>query len=413
MVLLIVLLGFYYMWYRYPFQVSSSVTSPTYSDTPAWIALGKYLLLAVILALAAFWRSLGPPVRLPRPPVLMAYLFLLIVPVVAGLAVERPELVESGVFFAVPLFLFTFTGWRVSVQRLDRLLVWAVYLGLAVEALQIALFLAVGRLPALAFKDSIMVRFGSFLDDPNGWAIIGTWLFFFTVHRWGGWKRVLLAGGLVLTIVLTQSLTGLAIFVLASCLFGTVLIFSRAATFFRAMVTVLVALTLVGAVVVRFSSEIVMAYSLFMATKRGSIQGHAGVFDVLTLVTPLGLLGVHPSETAWGESAYVNALVNLGLVYVVAFVWVGVSAMVYYFRLFRRPGASTELRAFAAGALAMLVAVYFGSLNLPYMEVYPVNLFAALLLGLASAGLLPDVAREPGERRMPGARRGDGLAAAS
>lgn len=397
-VLLVVLLGFYYNWYRYPFQLNSTTTSPTYADTPMWLSAGKYLILVVVLALAAFWRTLGSTVRLPGPLVLTAYLFLAVVPVAAGVAVERIELMESGIFFAVPLVLFAFAGWRVSGRRLDRLMVWGVYLALAAEAVQVALFLALGRLPALAVKDSFSVRFGSFLDDPNGWGIIGTWLFYFALFRWTGWRRGIMAGGLLLTILLTQSITALAVFTATSLVFAVLLVFSRADTLFRVLVTTLAVLSLGMVVFLVFGREIELAYSVFMSTKSGSIRQHREVFDVLNAVTPLGLLGLHPSETAWGESAYVNALVNLGLLYVVAFLAIGVSSMVRYFRLLRHSGAGRELRAFAAGALALLVAVYVGSLTIPYMEVYPINLFVALLLGLASARLLPE----------PSCRVGDG-----
>lgn len=401
LVRLLVLLGLYYQWYRYPFQINDSGTSPTYADTPAWISAGKYLLLSAVLGWALLWRVRGPTIRLPHPLTIVAFLFLALVPMAAGVAVGRVELLESGLFFTASLALFAFAGWTVSARRMDRVLVWAVYLALVVEGIQLILFFAFGRLPALAFANSFLVRFGSFLDDPNSWGMVGIWLLFYAAYRWTGWRRNLLAGGLFLTLLLTQSLTMVVAFAVVSAVFMTIVIFSRAATFFRAMTVMVLAISLMTAVFLAYQAEISTAYRVFMAAKQGSIDAHAEVLHLFNVISPLGLLGVQPSTSAWGESTYANALVNLGLLYPLVFLGVGALAMLRYFRLLRHPGASRESRAFAAGGLAFLLAVYAGSVTLPMMEQFPVNLLAALHLGLAAGGLLPRPGRVPVRRRRP------------
>ena len=40
----LLVIAFYYLGYRYPLRINSSTTSPTYSDTPGWLQVGKYLL---------------------------------------------------------------------------------------------------------------------------------------------------------------------------------------------------------------------------------------------------------------------------------------------------------------------------------------------------------------------------------
>lgn len=410
MVRLVILLGLYYSWYRYPFRINFSGTSPTYSDTPAWISAGKYLFLSAVLVWAVFSRVRGPAVRLPHPLIIIAYLFLALAPVAAGVGVERLELVESGIFFSIPLVLFGFAGWTVSPRRIGGVIVWAVYLALAVEAVQIFLFFAFGRLPALAFENSFVVRFGSFLDDPNSWGMVGIWLLFYAGYRWTGWRRSLLVGGLFLTLVLTQSLTMVVAFGVVGVVFGTITVFARAATLFRALAVMLLGVSLVVSVFFTYQTEITGLYSVFMDAKQGSLEGHAEVLHLFNVLSPLGLLGIEPSTRAWGESTYVNSLVNLGLLYPLVFLGVGAVAMLQYYRLLHQPGASRETRAFAAGGLALLLAVYAGSVTLPMMETYPVNLLTALHLGLASGGLLPRPMRRPGDGRsrhpaMPAAAR--------
>src|SRR5450759_557644 len=61
MVSALFIIGFYYLSYRYPLKINNSQTSPTYSDTPTWLQAGKYLFIAVVLAVGVFagaiqWR---------------------------------------------------------------------------------------------------------------------------------------------------------------------------------------------------------------------------------------------------------------------------------------------------------------------------------------------------------------------
>lgn len=386
-VALIMVLGFFYNAYRYPLQINSTDTSPTYSDTPIWLSLGKYVLFAMLLMYGAVGRlAVRTPLRVRHAILVVVYGYLSLYPMVAGSLVLKDKLVTTGIFFLIPLVLLIFYGCIYPYREVNRLLTVAVVIGLISNALQVALFLTVGRLPALAYSDSIMVRFGSFLDDPNGFGVLIAWMLPFA---WFHFRPVAAAGATIFlfaSLVLTQSLTALITTSAVIVVFLMIGMLSRVQSFFRALIALLVTASVGVATYYWLRAPIADAYALFMLTKRGSIEGHADALDVVREVGLLNVVGWEPFQGSWTESGYINIVGNFGLLYLLVYLAVGVVAMWRYFTIFRR--ASGEVRAFAAGGLGLLIATYVGNVNLPLVEVFPVNLFSALILGLASAGFV-------------------------
>jgi hypothetical protein len=386
----LLLLGFYYNAYRYPLQINSSGTSPTYSDTPGWISLGKYLLVALVLAYLVVIRlSRRSPVVLRRPFHLLGYLFLAILPMVAAVLVRQPAYLTLGFFFLIPVILHTFSGTVIDFRAINRLLAVTVWVAIAVEVLQVALFLAIGRLPALAYTNSISVRFGSFLDDPNGFGLTLAWLIPFTAMYFRGWARVVALGMLGISLALTQSLTAVGTGFVMVLLLGALYVSENPRFLLPALAVSLLAIVMIVTVWFVYRREIIFLYGLYMYSKQGSLAAHYGAVDVLREVSLLNLMGIQPRVEKWVETGYVNLLLYFGLMYVATYVLLGAAAIVRYVRVYRSPEAGRDARCFAFAAIGLLIGTYLGNLTLPVISIFPLDLFTAVVLGLSSGGFVP------------------------
>jgi hypothetical protein len=385
----LLLIGLYYNWYRYPFQINSTDTSPTYSDTPMWLSLGKYGVIAVVIGFALLARALHrDPVRISSPTLTLAFAYLAVIPLAGGVFLLEPDLAQIGVFFLVPLILAGFQGWRVSAAEINRVLAVGIYLAITVQLLQVVLFFTAGRLPALAYAETISIRFGSFLDDPNGFGLLIVWMLPFTWSYFSRTRAVALTALLLVCLVLTQSLTAAATVLLVSVVFLGLAISGGGRPLLVSLGAIGTATAVGGALAYRFRDPLAALYSVFLLSKEGSITGHGASLEMLRSLRVLNLTGFEPAADAWGESGYGNFVAFFGVLYLIVFLGVVVVAAVTYDRLFRDPRTDYETRAFAGAAFGYLVGICAASINLPTAEIFPLNLFTALLVGLASAGLI-------------------------
>jgi hypothetical protein len=387
----LLVIGLYYNWYRYPFKINSQDTSPTYADTPVWLSMGKYVLIAAVLLYAVVRRVLqDSPVRITHPPLLGAFSYLAFVPLLTGVALGEAHFIEIGLSFLVPLVLIAFSGWRIDPGYLNKLLALSIYAAIAVEVIQVFLFFQTGRLPALAYSDSFSVRFGSFMDDPNGFGIVIAWMLAFAWTYFKVPSRLVLTVLLGACLLLTQSLTAIA----ATAIVGVLYLLIAASRGARRLLLVLTAsgaaLVAAAAVFYTFERQLLELYRLFMLTKAGSIEGHAESLDMFRNTELLSVIGIEPAHDLWGESGYGNLLAFFGLGYLLVYWAVGLAAAWTYLKIVLDEAASPNIRAFAAGALGLLTAVYAASVNLPLSESFPLNLLAATFVGIATAGLVVD-----------------------
>lgn len=382
----LLVVAFYYNSYRYPLQINSSSTSPTYADTPAWLSAGKYALVCGILLWTVLRRAvLRVPVRVDRPLAVLAFAFLGGVALVMAVLTRSIPLFEVGFFFFVPVVILLFAGARIPVAAVNRVLAGYLYFALAVEILQVLLFLTVGRLPALAYRGTMSIRFGSNLDDPNGFGLLLAMLVPFAAVYHTGVRRVVLLFLLAVSALLTQSITTVIV------LTGVVGVFAaaHAARHIRSLFAVLLAsgavVAVVAAVWAAFGQEIQLAYRVYMLAKAGSLSEHGYALELLRHVRLLNLLGLEPTHRRLSETAYVNILAVLGIPYLLAFLGVGARAGWRAVELLRQPDAGRDVRAFASGAAGLLMALYVGSLALPVPEIFPINLVAVTFMGMLIA----------------------------
>lgn len=378
---------FLYDSYRYPFRINSTGTSPTYTNTPPLLSAGKYVLvlgviLYIVVRLKRTRLGLWPEGSAWR----FAYLYLFLIPVVYGMLTRSAALVESGFFFLIPLALH-FAGRRcVKAEFLSRILKWAVLAAAGVDFVQVVARIAWGRLPALAFPGPfVLSRFGSFLDDPNGFGILLALFMGYSIFAFKGKGRLLVLMALVACLVLTESFTAYAVVpASAICLW---FITGSARTRFR--IALCIAIALLGAVWVWVRVPAVsQAYELLVMSKQGSVSGHMGEITAqMNHISLLSLAGLVP-RTWMIESGYANILLSCGVVYLTAYLGVFAVCLRKCAWFVASGELSSEARAVAAGAFCFLVAVLLGTANLPFEHIFPVDGLVTLFMALISTRLI-------------------------
>jgi hypothetical protein len=414
----------FYQAYRYPFQINSSRTSPTYSDTPSWLQLGKWgLIAAIALALAvlvlANVRSVlrnGSRLRLVALALEVALVVLTIVRIAVGADSVEPWVFLVGAGTALVVTLTSDVHGRASVVIARVIVVYAVVCIVA-EVVQVALYLIADRLPALAYADSPSVRFGSVLDDPNGFAVVIAALIptvWFTLSARPNLRLVLVIG-LLCCLPLTQSWTGVTGTVFA--LSVTYLLTHGLVRDLRRAAAVVTAAVIVVGVAAFFARSTIAE---LIRLKQGSVESHAAAFehivpDTTTQETAAPLASATPDATpvptatvpsaaasaplvqappveqlphaTWTggiESSYVNLLVNYGPVLLVAYIALGVIAVVLLLR-----GWTRLPMALRTGAAAYLICFLLASANLGLDRTFPCNVLYFVFCGLAYATSTP------------------------
>jgi hypothetical protein len=371
----ILLVCLYYPIYRYPLQIGDEIVSAGYRDTPLLLQIGKYALIGALTALLLCCVLLRK-VRLPNLPVLACILYVGLIPLLFLPVTANPPTIESGVFWlsgAVLLLHPIDAGFAV---RALRLFAW---FALAFVAMQITLFLTMGRLPAVSIDDSIAVRFGGPWDDPNGFAVTLALLIPLGYMTQRGFARFAFTGCALLALLATQSLTGLSAFIGAMMLGSFALMMLDV---MRARLTTILVLMPLGAFGL-LAAFAVLQHALnsglidaYLALKSGSIEGHLSGIDVLRSASLINFAGVEPLNR-WGEMGYVNWLVNFGAPY--SLVHLGLLALTAVSAALRARNSQGDERALAASTLIFLLAYMLALGNLPLDCVFPVNMLAIML----------------------------------
>lgn len=370
------LTALYYLWYRYPFQINSSQTSPTYSDTPPLIEIGKYVLLAIIGIWALIqllvmnasshnWKKFHSIYAL----VDTAMVLLGVTVTLKAILVRDSQLFEFGVvtILATPMVMAT-VRIRVNLKGIATILASFLIISLLVEGLEVFLYYHAGRLPALAYTDSVSVRFGALWDDPNGWGIFCSFLLPFALLFFRRkLTKIVVTAGIVGSLLFTQSIT--AIILVPIC---TVLVLSTLShrSFFGtrlalAGVAAVILMVLFWALPAGFVNDLI-------SSKQGSILAHNQSLSVTP--SPLDMLGFGTSTT-FLESGLLALIIKGGILDLLMVITIGLVGVILGLRTLRRvpeTSSSTQL-AVIAGATSFLLAVVCGSINLSYITVFPIN----------------------------------------
>lgn len=362
----------FYLSYRYPMQINSSTTSPTYSDTPFILSFLKYLTIISLLAFGVVFlrrNTLGRATvwSFRVNAITRIYFFISAWLTVLGMASNDFYYFEFGFSFFAAATLWNFSGnWEDIPKELNKVFFVFLYACLAFQIFQYWNFFYFERLPALAYYDSISVRFGGVWDDPNGFAL---WLSFLIPFAFisirNKFFRISVLFTLLIFLISTQSLTGIFSFLGASSI---IFIFSRR-NIYNAFFKGVIILTLSCLTVVLILGIFDDFFKLFWELKSGSVDGHAESFDLTKfgIWQFLGLSG----DGMLGESGYVNIFYSSGALFsILLFSLIG---FVFYLILVSLPFIKIYCRS-SLPYIFFWISVSIAMINLPVETIFPINI---------------------------------------
>jgi hypothetical protein len=353
-----------YLSYRYPLQINSSTTSPVYSDTPVSFQVGKFALIFLTCCVSVPFLFRKRFNRLQAGIVLLTVIVFSF-PLFKLLAGFESRYLELS-FWPLAALVLVIPLKSIDLQSVDKYLKVVFFFAIISDVIEVSLFLLFGRLPALGWSKSLAVRFGGFLDDPNGFAAILFLLMGWSFYRFRGKTRFFMQIVLVICLLLTQSLTAIgflgALILVAMCwrlikkpLF-ILWIFSGCAV-------------LVGLMEVTHALETIV---LLIALKSGSAADHLSIpWSSLIARWPEWFFVGGPSYEFY-EAWWVSSLVSFGIVWYIGNLLL-TSVLVYTvwqsFRFFP-PGKE---KAVLAGIFLFCIYFVVGSANLPFFIIFPIN----------------------------------------
>ena len=359
------ILFLYYYIYRYVLQYNSDDTSPTYSNTPVLFQLAKYLIL--ILLLAAFFVFVLLHFRKDaRSDALFMAAGLLIIQNVYIFFVSGDS---DAVTMCCCLFLSLLIGLsseETELGAIDRIFSFFLHFSILYECVQIALYFLVGRLPALGYDTGNLtdVRFGGPWDAPNEFALLLAFLLPYAALKYKGWRRALYVAVLIVMLILSWSLTGIATILLIAVVVGLKELFLRSKNALHALTACVAGLCALGAfgLVLYFNSS---AIHDFVASKMGSIQGHLDGWD-LSGLSVWNLLGLYP-DMEFSEVGLIVLLRRGGVLQVLLFYGLGIYCAARAGRFAKLHRGDAVRRRLYTAMQWYLVAFLIASFNLPMM----------------------------------------------
>ncbi|MDE9586984.1 hypothetical protein [Xenorhabdus bovienii] len=255
---------------------------------------------------------------------------------------------------------------KVDLSSLSKPINVLFIISFLINLVQLFLFLFTNRLPALAYGNSLSVRFGSFLDDPNGFGLLCI-IFIGWVHvkyQHNKLKRIAAQFAIILMILMTQSLT-----ILSLSFIIYIFLYARDISFVLCSVFVT---TILFFIVPDLDEKLWQIYEL----KKGSIDDHTSISINLN----------HAIEFIFGgkyiplESWWISSFLSNGAVFTLFIFVIGVVVCTRLFKQYKRT-IDIDERAVLFSIFLFSLSFMVGSLNLPFFNIFPLNfLYLTLLL---------------------------------
>lgn len=389
------LVAFYYLSYRYPLQIGDENTSPTYSPTPILFQIIKYLVLALVIFIILnvqqiSFRSSHILISLIAVFSLFSIIICFIFAPFEFGATTRFFEIGFTMVFAL-LVASTKNVYAINFKFIQYLSVFY-WINIISYLVQLGLFYSIGRLPALGYEGG-NVRFGGIWDDPNSSFV--PFILYTTYRLFGNAKpkeNYVLIGLSILALLLGQSIT--AIF--ATIMTIGIMYFwfwkgapTRTKLLNGAILTV--GLSVFGALILSLTAvlpivdtdSIAKSIKSFIEIKESSAATRSNTYSILFDAKFTTYLGLNPALDG-GENSYINILVNFGAILMLVFVAVQILTIRALYFWTKYP-IDRQDYATAMAFSAFYIWYVFSMLNLPMAEVFPDNLFAAIVAGSAIA----------------------------
>lgn len=348
-----------YLWYRYAFRYNSTLTSPTYYDTPTTWKMGKYIIIITFLGLYVVFNGFG---------IKMLYKKLTLLLMAASVIVFiKAVFVKDIDFFAKWVLVIWAAYPMLTIRMTDDFQVRFLQINKVIfifhvvySAVQFALYILQGRLPALAYRGGL-VRFGGGYDDPNAFAIYLmlpiAFVLYNIIKEHGKTKDYLLLAICMILLVMTISFAGFFALGIVGILFLKKYCKKR-----RMFYLVCLALVCVVIGVVTFKDEIITV----MGNKQDSASQH---FEMLIPQIQDEAVDAYVFGTRkdyFSENFYNQVLNLFGIVffflYIAFKIWI--VKMAY---------SISKINKYSYSAFVYITTFTIAQIGIPYTTVFPVN----------------------------------------
>ena len=279
------------------------------------------------------------------------------------------------VFLMLPPFFMILFDNKIEAKMLDKTFEIFVYISIVYELIQILLYYAIGRLPALAYDTGVItdVRYGSVWDDPNGFGIFLLFLIPYSFLKFKGMKKIIIVTILVGLLVLTWSLTAF----LAAIIVG---IFAISVSILKdTKRNIIIYILTIFAIIVGFIVSLLKIDSIvtLYENKLGSITEHLESFrfDNFTIYQLIGIL----PRGATMESGAVRLIYIGGIVHFVLFYVISIIAIIKI-RILSKNSSYSRIY---LSAFWFMIAFIIASFNLPTMYNFTIFGIYCIFIGIA------------------------------
>ena len=329
--------------------------------------MGKFIMVLPFLVLAASY-CLRKKLELKQWIVVLAVQFLFIFALFKTVTTGGSGYLEVSFWMQFSLILAWATE-TISLKAIDRFFECLLFYALCTNLIEILLFVFFRRLPALAYENSLSVRFGGFLDDPNGFAALLFLLMGRSYGRFKGKTRKLVLTSLVLCLAITQSWTAIIFFALV-LIFWAFMSFSKRPIRMGIIIFVCIGFTVY--LIRNIPDSAITVMQTMLASKQGSVEGHMFPWTELapkwTEWIFSGSSEYNPYEFWWG-----SALVNFGAPWFFVDFALIATAVISLKSAFAK--GSAEAKPTYLGLLLFGSYFLIGSFGLPFSQVFPINVF--------------------------------------
>ena len=381
-------ISFFYLSYRYIFQYNSAYTGLVYTDTPYILKLGKYLiylgLFSLSIPIITLKGSLDQKVNGYK---FMGILFIIFHSLISYTLFGVLDDLELCIFFicALALTLMPLRN-QLKTDNVNKFFAKVLLAYLCFNIFQMIAFIWFDRLPGLAYPNSYSIRFGSIIDDPNGFGQLLALFIGFAYYYYHGWKCILIISTLFLFLLFTQSMT--AIFSIPISII-IIYLFNQ----FRAIkiLKILSFVMLISVVLIIVNSQtnifgfIELMYTLKEGSMSAHIYGYQKVIDNYTLSTFFGIN--HVGVGGDSESDLLNLFNKGGILLITIYIFLFVNSIVECRKVINNKYINDKAKALHAGIALFLFSVLISSSNLPFSIIFPINSLVAIFIILSNPRL--------------------------
>lgn len=384
-----------YYAYRYVLRYGSPISPLGYIETPFWFQAGKFifvlffLFFGTVLILKKFNPS-GVLKILSRK-----FIWPLIVLFIAYITLSLAKIGFQDSFgftqtlkmlFVIPFALFMPFIWRDKIPRafFKVFIVFSLAYHLVYNFFMIAMFYLFGRLPGLVISP-VLGRFGGGWDDPNSFAafvVLFTIIFLLVnVKKKDYWWYTILFSLLIISLFYTFSITGLIGLVIS-----LIILFGLKNLQLKRLLIILTTSCIVTLIFYKLNY-----FGLIYEAKLASSQGHLvatstapkASYNFISIISRI-LFGL-PDKVIFHENFYWQLFTNYGIIAFSLFLLIITSTI---FRSYKNWSLVSfekdpEKKIFFLTLLVYLPAFSIMNISIPLFQVFPINLFVWVMIGLA------------------------------